>query len=430
LLWGLSLLGVVIILGLGAVVWLFASSIEPTAAVSVVEPASPEAAERSRSLLREFRELTETEGPREPMRITASDVDGVFALAARARPNLRARSRIDSDGLHVEGSVPVPLFGGWWNVAVWVPPSDSGVRIGGLSVGSLHIPGGWLVPAVEKAVNVVFSTNLGTVMREGIGQLAVEGDAVVLDVALTAEDRRALSKGAKDRIRQARFFSDRSDIAAVLKAFRRAHEDGELSAGRSMLPHLRFAVREAKRQVEAGKDPRAAAEASVFAIAIACGHPRFQEIVGSVGIEPDSAGCLGRLLAGRDDWAKHFSLSAGLHAAGDADSAWAIGELKELLDASAGGTGFSFDDLAADRAGILFAQTLLETPPDEWPALADRLHGHESVFPSVRELPTHLSREEFRTAIREVDSAAYRELIAEIDRRIEELPFFRPRPDR
>ncbi len=56
-------------------------------------------------------------------------------------------------------------------------------------------------------------------------------------------------------------------------------------------------------------------------------------------------------LIGREDLAKHFSLSAALAASTDPQMTLALGEWKELDDSLPGGSGFSFIDLAADRAG-------------------------------------------------------------------------------
>ncbi|NJK89107.1 MAG: hypothetical protein HC923_06675 [Myxococcales bacterium] len=174
------------------------------------------------------------------------------------------------------------------------------------------------------------------------------------------------------------------------------------------------------------EDQRRTAEAAMFALAIACGHLRFQEIVSDGIVKSDDVnfGCEEATLAGRDDWRKHFALSAGLQAAGDGPSAFAIGELKELLDAE-GGSGFSFDDLAADRAGIRFSQAVLQGDPADWAGFILRLESDAAIFPSVQELPTGLTEEEFLRDIRDVNSPRYKELIEVIDRRLDELPFFR-----
>jgi len=58
----------------------------------------------------------------------------------------------------------------------------------------------------------------------------------------------------------------------------------------------------------------------------------------------------------RKDFAEHFLLSAAIAATGDAILADAVGLYKEVAD-SKGKSGFSFTDLAADRAGTRFGET-------------------------------------------------------------------------
>ena len=59
-------------------------------------------------------------------------------------------------------------------------------------------------------------------------------------------------------------------------------------------------------------------------------------------------------MLGRRDLAQHFVLSAFLAANSGTQAAEAAGLAKEVVDAQ-GPSGFSFTDIAADRAGIRFA---------------------------------------------------------------------------
>lgn len=63
-------------------------------------------------------------------------------------------------------------------------------------------------------------------------------------------------------------------------------------------------------------------------------------------------------MRGRADLAKHFFVSAHLVALAGSDAARSAGLIKEILD-SRGGSGFSFADMAANRAGIVFANAVL-----------------------------------------------------------------------
>ena len=58
---------------------------------------------------------------------------------------------------------------------------------------------------------------------------------------------------------------------------------------------------------------------------------------------------------GRDDFAKHFMVSATIAAYADTALSDAIGLYKEIEDSRIG-SGFSFNDIAADRAGTQFGE--------------------------------------------------------------------------
>lgn len=146
---------------------------------------------------------------------------------------------------------------------------------------------------------------------------------------------------------------------------------------------------------------RSTAKRSISAlhtVAIYCGHFKYQNVVGNVvpnDMKKKPTGCARVTLGGRRDLRQHFVISAGLKAATAAGVVFAIGEFKELLDSNQGGSGFSFDDLAADRAGIRFATTFLEAKPVQWQALLDTMVTDKAIFPNISVLPAGLSNAEF-----------------------------------
>jgi len=127
-------------------------------------------------------------------------------------------------------------------------------------------------------------------------------------------------------------------------------------------------------------------------------------------------------LAGRSDLAKHFMVSAAIAAHADTALADAIGLYKELEDAR-GGSGFSFDDLAADRAGTRFG----EAATRQAEALQRRIRPgvqEAQVMPVVTDLASGMSEAEFLARFGGVGTSAYQATIAEIDRRIAGLAVF------
>jgi hypothetical protein len=97
-------------------------------------------------------------------------------------------------------------------------------------------------------------------------------------------------------------------------------------------------------------------------------------------------------MRGRGDLARHFFVSAHLVVLAGSETARGAGLVKELLDAR-GGSGFSFADMAANRAGIVFAHAVLSGRLS-----LDRVargFSTEAFMPPVDDLREQMGAEEF-----------------------------------
>ena len=123
------------------------------------------------------------------------------------------------------------------------------------------------------------------------------------------------------------------------------------------------------------------------------------------------------LLAGRTDLANHWALSAALAVSLGADVGRAMGEWKELSDSRPGGTGFSFVDLAADRAGLALARRA--TDPATAVATAKRLQSADTEYLlPIRALALSegLTEQQFVTGFKTINSAQFNAAKARIDK--------------
>jgi len=127
---------------------------------------------------------------------------------------------------------------------------------------------------------------------------------------------------------------------------------------------------------------------------------------------------------GRDDTAKHFIVSAALSAYAGEALADAIGVYKEVED-SRGGSGFSFDDIAPDRAGARFGE-LASASVASAKRLQAKLSGglrESDIVPVIDDLPGSMPEAEFKRRFGGVDGAGYKQMLKEIERRVAALPF-------
>jgi hypothetical protein len=169
--------------------------------------------------------------------------------------------------------------------------------------------------------------------------------------------------------------------------------------------------------------------AALLALGILLGHPRVEGLVGPV-VEKHAwrrAAPLARTtLRGRNDWTKHFFVSAALTVLSAQAPSDAIGLFKEELDAG-GGSGFSFGDLMADRAGTTFA--LLATRDEAAArAIQERLaRGFrvDDFFPEAADLPENIQDAELQSRYGGVGGPLFRSYAAEVERRLWSCPAYR-----
>ena len=126
---------------------------------------------------------------------------------------------------------------------------------------------------------------------------------------------------------------------------------------------------------------------------------------------------------GRDDFAKHFMVSAAIAAYADTALADAIGLYKEVED-SRSGSGFSFNDLAADRAGTKFGEKSV-AGEDAAQKLQRRVASgltDSDLMPVWSDLPEFMPEAEFKRRFGGIDAPAYQRIMQKIEQRVTALP--------
>ncbi len=130
-------------------------------------------------------------------------------------------------------------------------------------------------------------------------------------------------------------------------------------------------------------------------------------------------------LNGRDDFAKHFMVSAALAANAGGPLSDAVGLYKEIED-SRGGSGFSFNDIAADRAGTRFGEyAVIGSSVRQLQQKLSAGISEKDIMPATQDLPEFMPEDEFKRRFGGVDAPEYKKMMAEIERRVAALPFYR-----
>jgi hypothetical protein len=136
----------------------------------------------------------------------------------------------------------------------------------------------------------------------------------------------------------------------------------------------------------------------------------------------------GTTLRERGDLSQHFSISGALAVLENPLLSDAGGLMKEQLDVLARGSGFSFGDLAADRAGVLFAIAATNSEEDAraMQEFIKQKVAVSDILPPIADLPMNMSAENFRSEYGTVGSKAYRKQISEIETRLDSCEALTP----
>jgi hypothetical protein len=378
-----------------------------------------EAAIRALELYRSAREMVYGDGGE--LEITETELNDGFAAASRMWRGVAGRVLVDEDGVWATASLPIPRTALWLNAQGGVRAGEDGLALAGVRIGRLDLPDWAVGPLSRIALDLLLGERAGTALFAAIEE--VETSPPVARVALAPVDQGdvAIGDGIRRLLSAQAGATDAEAINARIAAIDGAVADGDLPKSGSFAPYLDMVLAEAG----AADDPQAEFRTMLYALALYCGDVRFAQAIGVERPDRDAwrASCKKATLSGRRDSRMHFVITAALAAALSPDGARGIGELKELHDSRLT-SGFDFTDIAANHAGAAYAITALRRMEEGAPP--PRIRSEGAVMPEIEDLPRRLDDEAFRDQFGDVASPEYEAMLAEIERRIESLPFHQP----
>lgn len=357
----------------------------------------------------------------------ATDLDRLLAATLGALGPVASRVAVTRYGVVAGITVETPLprnpFGRFVNLRITIPPSRRGLEISRIAIGRIEVPP-WLVrPVLRLAFDRLLGAGKGQKALDSVRSVQIHGLVVLVAFRPPPDLVSDFKQAAKRHAR----ISDPETVRPYYGEIERVHARTQNRARVSLVEFVRPVFRLARERSRTG-DPVAQNRGAILALALFFGDRRFERLIGDV--LPAGRKRRPRLehvrLDGRHDFVQHFTISAGLAVAGGGIAANLIGEIKEVRD-SGGGSGFSFTDIGADRTGVRLAELATSNgmrAAGVQAGLAD-VRDERVFFPAFRDLPEGMSEAAFRQRYGDSDSAAYRRVIAEIDRRIDRAPLFR-----
>ncbi len=373
----------------------------------------------------------------DPRRIKAGQPTTVVATEQQINTAMRAgfagvgkvksRIEVDAHGLFVAAtatiSMPIGTSQRYANLRAVIAPSPEGLRISKLQIGRLRMPPSLSLPILQAVIEIIAGPGRGAEFIDSVRAVSVEGKSV--SVAFEAPERviAKVKEVAKKVVQTGNPEAVRAYYTRLIELARRQGSNARTSLTAFVQPLFRLAGQRSKTG-----NPLEENRAAILALSLYFGDRRIERVAGDV-LKPDMRRKKRHTdhvrLDGRHDFVQHFVVSAGLALAGGAVLADAVGVAKEVED-STGASGFSFTDLAADRAGIQFARAAVASRDDavRFQSRLSDLITEADIFPAVRDLPEGLSELEFKRRYGDTSSRAYNRLVAEIDRRIGKITLY------
>jgi hypothetical protein len=331
---------------------------------------------------------------------------------------------------------PLKSFSWYINVQAIVLPSRQGLSVEAIKIGRLSFDG-------NRLINVL----LGLIDTQLDKPIAVELLSIIQAIDMENEQLTAtfLFEGdwlQSDQYKSSRLYFLRDKFQPFgdqrlvnrylkhLKGFAKQYQ-GEQLADWVVFSFQQVAKSIGQQSITASDEIALHNKAALTALGLYLGAPSFKKFIGK--IEKFTSEELVKqqyfqqhlVINKRVDLQKHFIYSMVLTLFSAAPMSLTLGELKELLDSNLGGSGFSFVDLMADKAGNTLAFIAINPTYAEnvlhWFMQQVEFQQPILLLPEDLSLPEGLTEKEFNQLYKNISSERYQSLLQLIDQRISKL---------
>lgn len=341
-----------------------------------------------------------------------------YALAQMEGGNATVELHPGMAYVNLTVNLPGNPLGRYLNLRLILSQVADIVGIEEMHIGGVHIPGVLADPILQTANTELKRFPEYAAMMEAVNGFRILEDRMVLVFQWRPElldqlksEGQQLLVDEEERQRLMLYARQIANIAAS------PDMDKTVSLARFLGPLFKFAkIREG--------DAVAENKAVLLSLSMYVGGVDTGRMLGL----PRQEGAVRRqlTLSDRHDFAQHFLMSAALQVTGGDSIANAVGLLKELDDAG-GGSGFSFTDLGADRAGVRMGEiaTQSATRARQVQEQMSRITDESQFMPDFLDLPELMPDAEFKSRYGGVGGPQYQAIADDIERRINQAPIFR-----
>ena len=377
--------------------------------------------ERARALIAQNDPRRMAPGSTQTLNLSEEDINVMlrYGLSQLAGGSAAISVEPSALGARLAAHLPNNPLGSWLNINAGLSQQGERLALEYLEIGRLRIPGFIADGLLQLAGGRVQGDSLYRAVAESVRQIRL----LPQRVAITYQWQPELVEQARARGSELLFSkADRERLLAYTAEISNVLDSG--SGNSDSLGRLTTPLFTLARERSRGGDPAAENRALITALVV---YVNGLSLASLIEVPDDTRYRPRRVkqtLQGRVDLAQHFTISAAMAVNVGSVLADAVGLSKEIDDTD-GGSGFSFTDLAADRAGVRFAEALAGAEAGSSQALLAHGGGEDDYMPPVSGLPEFMGADRFAREYGSVGSPAYDKVVAEIERRIAGLNLHR-----
>lgn len=435
----LSITGLAIIV---STIVLLAITLEKNPRIGSIHQLNATSAQQGKQLLKRLYNFSRQDSEFRIVSANQSEIDGVIALGQRAFPRVTGSSTLNEQGLTLAGSIklPFPLFFQYLNVSTIILPSSDGLLLGDVSIGSLTLSGPSVIRLFSWTLDIFVKKDLAANIMNMVKAVKIDHKRITLfaeiDPSLiNVKSDSSLFATIRDQLALLGDVETVKHYYLGLYELSKSNTAFEIQQGTekyTLADFVNHAFLLAKKRSEnaTAETVKVESKAALVGLVLYFGPEKLKLLLSGLP-ETSREDEIKRYylknkvtLQGRVDLQKHFVYSIGLQLLSTTYASDAVGEFKEFLDANKGGSGFSFADLMADRAGTRLAIIVAK---DDLTAESQHILAtvkDSELLPTISGLKEGLNEKVFNQQYIDIQSSAYKRAIDDIDMRLKALPLY------
>ena len=354
-----------------------------------------------------------TPGVIQSLSLGTDEVNRLLNYAVAIKPISGMEAEIYPEGAIVSASLKLPHtpFGSYLNISIELLSNAGQLDVSYVQIGSLPLPGILARWASHLADWALSRDATYTAITRSIHRINFNEDRATLDYEwqpqlLTQLQRKSAALLISDE--------DRTRLLVYAEFIR--HQVNPLPQGARLPLHRLIRPVFALAKARSG-DAVAENRTAMTALAAYVSGVSLPKLLKGEGKTIRREPPVLPSLHGRQDFAQHYLIAAALAANGGSRLANALGLAKEEDDAQHG-SGFSFTDLAADRAAARLGERLIGATAANTQQMLAQATNDTDLMPDFSDLPEFMPAGEFTRRFGGVGSMHYQAVVHGIDKRL------------